>query len=274
MLDLIPSLKLGRALVPPGIASAERVDALRVWLVQCGRVPVRTLVGRVGKGTVPLHLEHVYSKLRTCAASWASWIRGMHKIIEALWTVHELHADIAVAAQQVPMDAAVGPSSSDASSESGESEPSDGPPSAGSVGDLPPPGDPPDQPSPGNQALQPAPAQEAVMLMGLGDLVGRGGAGEGLGGGAWDSGGQDGEGVWAYGGDGGGSDGENTGRTEEDQSQQGLAAYEGGRVEQGQQIPGARAGGGGGSGEHVMSLQDLRAPSLLGSLWELVGSLG
>ena len=29
--------------------------------------------------------------------SWASWIRGMHKIVEALWTVHELQADIAVA---------------------------------------------------------------------------------------------------------------------------------------------------------------------------------
>ena len=34
-------------------------DALRAWLVQLGRVPVRVLVGRVGKGTVPLRLEHV-----------------------------------------------------------------------------------------------------------------------------------------------------------------------------------------------------------------------
>ncbi len=34
LLDLIPPLKLGRALAPPGIASADKVDALRVWLVQ------------------------------------------------------------------------------------------------------------------------------------------------------------------------------------------------------------------------------------------------
>ena len=121
LLDLIPSLKLGRALVPPGIASADKVDALRVWLVQCGRVPTRALVGRVGKGTVPQHLEHVYSRLRTCAASWAAWIRGMHQVIEALWTVHDLWADIAVAAQQEPGEAAGDPSSSDASSDSDES---------------------------------------------------------------------------------------------------------------------------------------------------------
>ena len=64
------------------------------------------------------------------------------------------------------------------------------------------------------------------MLMGLGDLVGRGGAEGGFRGGAWDSGGQDGEGVWAYGGDGGGSDVENTECSEEDQSQQGLPMKE------------------------------------------------
>ena len=63
-------------------------------------------MGRVGKGTVPLHLEHVYSRLRSCAASWAAWVRGMHQIIEALWTVHELRADIEVSAQQGPDDAA------------------------------------------------------------------------------------------------------------------------------------------------------------------------
>lgn len=338
LLDLIPSLKLGRALVPPVIASAENVDALRSWLTQSGRVPLRALLGRVGKGTVPLHLEHVYSRLRSCAASWAAWVRGMHQIIEALWTVHELRADIEVAVQQVPDAAAEDPSSSDASSESGDSESSEGPPSVGSVDGMPPPGDPPDQPPPGDVALQPAPAQEAVMLMGLGDLVGRGGADAGFEGGSWDSGGQDAEGVWAHGGDGGGSDheskeggeddqpqqgleepmvlmglGDLMGRgdagvgfvggiwdsggqdaengwahggdgggsdeestecTEEDQPQQGLAANEGGRVEQRQQGPGAIAGGGRGDAEHVRSLQDLRAPSLLGSLWDLVGSLG
>ena len=115
LLDLIPSLKLGRALVPPVIASAESVDALRSWLVQSGRVPLRALMGRAGKGTVPLHLEHVYSRLRSCAASWAAWVRGMRQIIEALWMVHELCADIEVAAQQVPDGAAEDPSSSDAS---------------------------------------------------------------------------------------------------------------------------------------------------------------
>ena len=112
------------------------------------------------------------------------------------------------------------------------------------------------------------------MLMGLGDLVGRGGAEADFEGGSWDSGGQDAEGVWAHGGDGGGSDEENTECTEEDQPQQGLAANEGGRVEQGQQGPSVDAGGGGGDAERVRSLQDLRAPSFLGSLWDLVGSLG
>ena len=57
----------------------------------------------------------------------------MHQIIEALWTVHELRADIEVAAQQVPDGAAEDPSSSDASSESGDSESSEGPPSVGSA---------------------------------------------------------------------------------------------------------------------------------------------
>ena len=116
--------------------------------------------------------------------------------------------------------------------------------------------------------------EEPMVLMGLGDLVGRGGAGVGNDGGIWDSGGQDAEGAWAHGGDGGGSDEESTECTEEDQPQQGLAANEGGRVEQGQQGPGVNAGGGGGDAEHVRSLQDLRAPSFLGSLWDLVGSLG
>ena len=72
LLELIPSLKLGRALVPPVIASADDLDALRAWLAQLGRVPVRVLVGRAGKGAVPVHLEHVHSKLRSCAVSWAA----------------------------------------------------------------------------------------------------------------------------------------------------------------------------------------------------------
>ena len=267
LLDLIPSLKLGRALVPPGIASAGKVDALRAWLVQCGRVPTRALVGRVGKGTVPQHLEHVYSRLRTCAASWAAWIRGMHQVIEALWTVHDLWADIAVAAQQEPGEAAGDPSSSDASSDSDESGAPDGPPSVGSVGDWPPPGDPPDQAPPADQGPQQAPPQEAAMLMGLGDLVGRGGAANHEGD-AWVGGGGN---VWAHGGAG---EEENTQSTEDDQPQQGLAANEGGRVEQGQQGLAVNTGRRGGGGEQVRTLQDLRAPSLLGSLWDLVGSLG
>jgi len=60
----------------------------------------------------------------------------------------------------------------------------------------------------------------------------------------------------------------------DDQPQQGLAANEGGRVEQGQQGLAVNAERGGGDGEHARTLQDLRAPSLLGSLWDLVGSLG
>ena len=65
----------------------------------------------------------------------------MHQVIEALWTVHDLWADTAVAAQQEPGEAAGDPSSSDASSDSDESGAPDGPPSVGSVGDWPPPGD-------------------------------------------------------------------------------------------------------------------------------------
>ena len=53
-----------------------------------------------------------------------------------------------------------------------------------------------------------------------------------------------------------------------------LAANEGGRVEQGQQGLAVNTGRRGGGGEQVRTLQDLRAPSLLGSLWDLVGSLG
>ena len=64
--------------------------------------------------------------------------------------------------------------------------------------------------------------EEPVMLMGLGDLVGRGGAGVGSDGGTWGSGGQNAEGVWAHGGDGGGSDHESKAGGEEDQPQQGL----------------------------------------------------
>ena len=105
------------------------------------------------------------------------------------------------------------------------------------------------------------------MLMGLGDLVGRGGAANHEGD-AWVGGGGN---VWAHGGAG---EEENIQSTEDDQPQQGLAANEGGRVEQDQQGPGVNAGGGGGDAEHVRSLQDLRAPSFLGSLWDLVGSLG
>ena len=59
----------------------------------------------------------------------------MHQVIEALWTVYDLWADIAVAAQQELGEAAGDPSSSDASSDSDESGASDGPPSVGSVGD-------------------------------------------------------------------------------------------------------------------------------------------
>ena len=280
MLELIPSLKLGRALVAPVIASAVEADALRAWLVQLGRVPVRVLVGRVGKGTVPLRLEHVYSKLRACATSWASWIRGMHKIIEALWTVHELQADIAVAALQVPSDAGSDSSSSDASSDTDGSELSD----AGSVGDLPPPGDPPDQPAAGARGAEPTPAHQAAVLMGLGDLVGAGASG-GVGGNLWAGespdeedesieGGLNGMRGGAYFEEGGGKKDEDGDFQEEHQAQQGHAAADGGRLEHGQHDPGANAGDGGGGGGHAMSLQDLRAPSLLGSLWDLVGSLG
>ena len=66
--------------------------------------------------------------------------------------------------------------------------------------------------------------EEPVVLMGLRDLMSRGGAGTGFVGGIWDSGGQDAENVWPNGGDGGGSDEHNTEGTEEDQPQQGLAA--------------------------------------------------
>jgi hypothetical protein len=45
-------------------------------------------------------------------------------------------------------------------------------------------------------------------------------------------------------------------------------------LEHGQQDLGVNAGVGGGVAVHVRSLQDLRAPSILGSLWDLVGSLG
>jgi len=109
------------ALVPSVIASAENVVALRAWIVQCALVPLRTLVGRVGKRSVPLHLEHVY-RLRSCAASWTAWIRGMYQIIEAMWTVHELRADIVVAALQMPDQAAEGPWRSDESPDSDECE--------------------------------------------------------------------------------------------------------------------------------------------------------
>ena len=105
------------------------------------------------------------------------------------------------------------------------------------------------------------------MLMGLGDLVGRGGAASHEGD-AWVGGGGN---VWAHGGAG---EEENIQSTEDDQPQQGLAANEGGRVEQGQQGLAVNAERGGGDGEQVRTLQDLRAPSLLGSLWDLVGSLG
>ena len=140
-----------------------------VFLYFCISVPLRALVGRVGKGTVPLHLEHVYSRLRSCAASWSAWIRGMYQIIEALWTVHELSADIAVAAMQVPGGEGGDPSSSDAPSDSEASELSEASPSEESEGDLPPPGDPPDQPVAGGRGAEPPLAHEAVVLMGLGD---------------------------------------------------------------------------------------------------------
>ena len=284
LLDLIPSLKLGHALVPPVVASAENVDALRAWIVQCGLVPLRALVGRVGKGTVPLHLEHVYSRLRSCAASWSAWIRGMYQIIEALWTVHELSADIAVAAMQVPGGEGGDPSSSDAPSDSEDSELSEASSSEESEGDLPPPGDPPDQPVAGGRGAEPPPAHEAVVLMGLGDLIGRGA----LGGPGGVSSGSEGHDEGAQGGGGlppegrGGSPGDQGGGiTDEDEdcgednhAQQGLAASDGGRLEHRQQGLGVNAGEGGDGGGRAVSLQDLRAPSLLGSLWDLVGSLG
>jgi len=77
--------------------------------------------------------------------------------------------------------------------------------------------------------------------------------------------------VWAHGGAG---EEENTQSTEDDQPQQGLVANEGGRVEQGQQGLAVNTGRRGGGGEQVRTLQDLRAPSHLGLLWDLVGSLG
>ena len=55
LLEMIPALKLGRPLVPPVCTSADDPEAVRAWLAQLGRVPVRVLVGRVGKGTVPVH---------------------------------------------------------------------------------------------------------------------------------------------------------------------------------------------------------------------------
>jgi len=250
---MIPSLKLGRALVPPVIASADDPDALRAWLLaQLGRVPVRVLVGRVGKGTVLVHLEHVYSKLRSCAVSWAAWIRGMHQIIEALWTVHELQADIAVAALQEPGGVDGDPSSSDAPPDTDESELLDASPSGESEGDLPPPGDPPDHPPAGGRGAEPPPAHEAAVLMGLGDLVGRG-ALRGLESESWDNEGPDevdqrGERCPPEGG--GGSSGDHGGGPEDgdedcgedNHAQQGLAASEGGRLEHGQQGPGVNAG--------------------------------
>ena len=281
LLELITSLKLGRALVAPVIASAVDADALRVWLSQLGRVPVRVLVGRVGKGTVPLRLEHVYSKLRACAVSWASWIRAMHKIIEALWSVHELQADIAVAALQVPHDAVSDSSSSDAPSDADESELSD----ADSQGDLPPPVDPPDQLVAAPRGVWAAPpAHEAAVLMGLGDLVGRGALG-GPAGNLRASESPDearGNGEGPHQGRRGGKSGDSgEGKTdengkieEENQAHQGLAAAAGGRLEHGQQDLGVNAGVSGGVAVHARSLQDLRAPSILGSLWDLVGSLG
>ena len=73
---------------------------------------------------------------------------------------------------------------------------------------------------------------------------------------------------------GGGKKDEDGDFQEEHQAQQGHAAADGGRLEHGQHDPGANVGDGGGGGGQAMSLQDLRAPSLLGSLWDLVGSLG
>ena len=78
----------------------------------------------------------------------------------------------------------------------------------------------------------------------------------------------------AYPEEGGGKKDEDGDFQEEHQAQQGHAAADGGRFEHGQHDPGANAGDGEGGGGQAMSLQDLRAPSLLGSLWDLVGSLG
>jgi len=60
----------------------------------------------------------------------------MHQIIEALCTVLERQAGIAVAALQVPKEVGLDPSSSGAPSDTNGSVLSE----AGSVGDLPPPG--------------------------------------------------------------------------------------------------------------------------------------
>ena len=72
----------------------------------------------------------------------------------------------------------------------------------------------------------------------------------------------------------GGITDENEDCGEDYHAQQGLAASDGGRLEHRQQGLRVNAGEGGDGGGRAVSLQDLRAPSLLGSLWDLVGSLG
>jgi len=94
----------------------------------------------------------------------------MYQIIEALWTVHELRVDIAVAALQMPDEAAEGPWRSDESPDSDESGQPDAWCSEEPEGDLPPPVDPPDHPPAGGRETEPAPAHEAAVLIGRGAL--------------------------------------------------------------------------------------------------------
>jgi hypothetical protein len=60
-----------------------------------GRIPLRALLCRAERGTVPLIYDWVYARLLNSRASWTKWVKAMVQIIRVIWQVHTTASEVA-----------------------------------------------------------------------------------------------------------------------------------------------------------------------------------